>query len=319
MIGRADHAVMNAWAVLAGVVALAAGVASARADVLAAIVPSGDDVRRSIAVGPSGQVWEPDGTGTWTRRAEGGVAADVRGAALAGNALVVGGKSVPLYRKESAGWIAMRLGERGRTTVGTGPRASIAIGKTIFVWNGATWKRVGRTLGNVGALWAASETKVVVATDTGVARYAAGGFTVVTGAPEVAAFGTGGPAPWATTTDGAAYEVTTRRVHRPTVAGEPMMVELVAVSAGTTWALGRTTTGIGLGRFHKGAWTEAIPPPIADDDAALAMAADASGALLVATRGGALHVLPDGGSWTAGTRAEALPAATPGPGPARGR
>ena len=309
----------SARAALCVAAALVASSGTARADVLAAIVPASDDVRRSIAIGPSGQVWEPDGAGTWTRKTEGGVAADVRGAALAGTALVVGGKFVPLYRKEPIGWIAMRLGERGRTIVGTGPRAAIAIGKTIFVWSGTSWKRVGRTLGEVVALWAASESKIVVATDTGVARYAAGGFAVVPAAPPVATFGTGGPATWAVTTDGAAYEVTTRRVHRPTVGGEPMTVEHVAVTAAGAWALGRTSAGLALGAFHKGAWSEAIAPPIAPDDTVLAIVADRSGALLVVTRGGALHVLPAGGSWTTGTRAEALPAATPGPGPARGR
>jgi hypothetical protein len=307
---------------LAGILALVAGTGTspaARADVLAAIAPVADDVRRAIPVGPSGQVWEPDGAGTWTRTAEGGVAADVRGAVVAGTALVVAGKSAPLFRREPIGWIAMRLGERGKSVVGIGPRPSIAIGRNIFVWAGTSWKRIGRTGANVVALWAASETKIVVATEDGLVRFASGGFVAVPAAPAVAGLGGGGPTAWAVTADGGAYEVATRRIHRPTVGGVALSVSLVAVSADATWALGSTPTGIALTRFHKGAWTEAIAPPIAADDAALAIVADTSGALLVGTRRGALHLRNAGGEWSTGTRNEALPAATPGPGPARGR
>jgi hypothetical protein len=301
-------------------VAIGLAAASARADVITAVAPATDDVRKSILVGPSGQVWEPDGAGTWTRKSEGGVAADVHGATLAGTTLVVAGKSAPLYRRDPVGWIAMRLGERGRTVVGTGPRPSIAIGKTVFVWAGTTWKRVGRTAGNVIALWAASDVKVVAATDTGLGKLAgAGAFAPIPAAPALAGLSTGGPATWAVTADGAAYEVATRRIHRPTVGGAALTVVFVAVAGDKTWALGTTPAGLALARFHKGAWTEAAAPPVAADDAPLALVADTSGALLVVTRAGALHLAAADGTWSTGTRTEALPPATPGPGPARGR
>lgn len=312
---------MNASrAALAVVLALVtSAAAAARADVLAAIAPAIDDVKKSIPVGPSGQVWEPDGAGTWTRKAEGGVAADVRGAVIAGKLLVVSGKSAPLYRREAIGWIAMRLGERGRSIIGSGPRPAIAIGRTIFVWAGASWKRVGRTAANVNALWAASETKIVIATEGGLVRFAAGGFAPVPAAPVVAGLGTGGPTSWAITSDGGAYEVASRRIHRPTVGGAPMTVALVAATADSIWAFGSTPAGLALARFHKGAWTEAVAPPIATDDSALALVADTSGALLAVTRGGALHLRAADGTWSAGVRVESLPAATPGPGPGRAR
>jgi hypothetical protein len=307
--------------VAAFLLAAAASTAAVRADVIAAIAPATDDVRKTIVIGPSGQVYEPDGAGTWTRTSEGGVAADVRGAVVAGAALVVAGKSAPLYRRDPIGWIAMRLGERGRTVVGSGPRPAIAIGKNVFIWAGTTWKRVGRTTANITALWAASETKIVVATEAGLVRFAGGGFPPVPAAPVVAGLGSGGPATWAVTADGGAYEVATRRIHRPTAGGAPMTVALVATSSDSTWAFGSTPAGIALARFHKGAWAEAVAPPLAPDDSALALVTDRSGALLVVTRGGLLHLLPAGAgaTWSAGLRAEALPAASPGPGPARGR
>ncbi len=291
---------------------------SARADTLAAVAPAGDDVRKALLVGPSGQVWEPDGAGTWTRRAEGGVSADVRGAAVASSALIVAGKSAPLFRRDGDRWTAMRLGERGRTVVGTGPRPSLAIGKLVFVWTGTTWKRVGRTTGAITALWAASETKVYAGSDSALVKLAGGGGfgPIATGTPAVVALA--GAVPWAVTGDGV-YEVAARRAHRPTVGGAPLSVFLVTATVDTAWALGTTSTGPALARFHKGAWTDAVPPPLPADDPPLALIADTSGGLLVATRGGAVLFAGSDGAWTAGTRADALPVAPPGPGPARGR
>ncbi len=291
---------------------------AAAEDVLAAIAASADDVKQTILVGPSGQVFEPDGAGTWTRRTEGGVAADVRGAVVAGTGLVVAGKSAPLYRRDGDRWTAMRLGERGRTAIGTGPRAALAIGKLVFVWSGSTWKRVGRAPGTVTALWAASETKVFAATDGGLLRLAGGAFSPL-GAGTPAVVGFGGVTAWAVTADGAAFEVATRRIHRPTVGGQAIVVGLVTATTDSAWALGTTDAGPALARFHKGAWTEAVAPPIASGDAPISITADRSGALLVVTRAGGVHVAGPDGRWDAGTRVDALPAVPAGPGPARGR
>ena len=286
---------------------------------IAAVAASPDDVRKSVLVGPSGQVWEPDGSGTWTRRAAGGVAADVRGAALANGNLVVAGKATPLYRREGERWTAMRLGERGRTTIGRGPRASLAIGRIVFVWTGTSWKRVGVAPATVTGLWSAGETKVVIATDAGLHRLTGTAFrpiVVPLGSAPFTSLG-GGATTWAVTADGAAFDVTARRAHRPAVGGQPITVALVTSAGDSAWALGATAAGPALARFRKGVWSDAAAPPLSPDDLPVALAADATGALLVVTRGGLIHVGAPDGTWITGTRTQSLPAASTGPGPAR--
>src|SRR3954469_3060132 len=102
---------MRAAALALALVLASAG--AALADPLATAVTPGDDVRRTILVGPSGQVWEPDGQGGWTRTVGGGVGAEVQGAALA-DELIIAGKATPLFRRHDDAWYGLRLGERGK-------------------------------------------------------------------------------------------------------------------------------------------------------------------------------------------------------------
>jgi hypothetical protein len=293
----------------------------ASAPTIAAVVAPADDVRKAVLVGPSGQVWEPDGAGTWTRRTGGGVAADVRGATLAGVNLVVAGKATPFYRRADDRWNAMRLGERGRTQIGRGPRASVSIGRLVFVWTGTSWKRIGAAPGTVTALWSAGETKVVLATDAGLFRLMGGAFRPVplpAGTAAISALD-GAAGTWAVTADGAAIDTTTRRVHRPTVGGQPMTVALVTTAGDSAWALGTTAAGPALARQRKGAWSDAPAPPLSPDDPPIALAADTAGAVLVVTRGGVIHLAGTDGTWINGSRTQSLPVVTSGPGPARAR
>ncbi len=306
----------TAVALVAAALAGTAAATAARADAIAALAPA-DDVRRAVVVGPSCQVWEPDGAGTWTRRAAGGCAADVHGAVLAGGSLVVVGRSVPLFRRDGGLWHALRLGERGRTVLGAGPRPSLAIGRLVFVWAGGTWKRVGRAPANVTALWAASDSQVLAVADGLLLHLAGGALTPVPGAPPPPVVRFGGDRPWAITADGGAYDVTARRVHRPTRGGEALTISAIASTADTAWALGTTAAGWALARFHKGTWSEEAAPPLAAGDAVVAIVVDRRGALLVATARGDLHLREPGQAWTAGTRALALPTGATGPGPAR--
>jgi hypothetical protein len=213
----------------------------------------------------------------------------------------------------------MRLGERGRTTIGRGPRASLAIGRLVFVWTGTSWKRIGAAPGVVTALWSAGETKVVVATDAGLSRLVGGAFRPVVAPAGSAPFSAldGSASPWAVTAAAAAFDVTTRRAHRPVVGGEPMTVMLVTTAGDSTWALGTTVAGPALARMRKGAWSAATPPPVSPDDPAISLAADTSGALLVVTRGGTVHLASPEGTWITATRTQSLPNAVAGPGPAR--
>ena len=87
----------------------------------------------------------------------------------------------------------------------------------------------------------------------------------------------------------------------------------------STWARGTTSAGPALARLRKVVWAEVVPPPLTVDDPALGLVADHSGALLVVTRGGVVHVAAPDGTWSTGARTDQLPAAPAGPGPARVR
>lgn len=305
---------MIAARTIAAVIATVALAGVARGDDgLAAAVVVGDPMA-AILVGPSGQVWEPDGNGGWIRDTQGGLAADVHGAAMA-DALVVVGKSAPPYRWDGASWQAVRLGERGRTIAGTGPRAAIAIGGQIFVWSASQWKRVGKVTGPVAAVWAASDSKVFVAAGGKVWRLASKRF-VDAGTADVLEFA--GTAPWAITRDGLLYDGSTRKTSAITLGGQPVApIAIAADPGGAPWVLGTLALAPALAR-KKGAGWESLPAPaLVDGDPPVGFGVDAAGRALVATRSGAIWLRAADGTWSAGRRDDHPPAARPGPGPAR--
>lgn len=302
---------MKAWAVLALVLAWAG---AAQADPLATATTPADDVRRSILVGPSGQVWEPDGQGGWARTAGGGVAADVRGAAVA-DTLVVAGKATPLYRREGDAWFGLRLGERGKTQIGDGPRAAVAIGKQIFVWTRGTWTRVATADRPVVALWAESERKVYVATDRAVFRLA--GKKLVSHAP-LTVVALVGAAPLAITAAGEVRELSARTPLAPTADGAPVTPERATSSAdGTPWILGHAGADRVLVRRTRGGWERRPAPPLGPDDSVVHLAVDSAGRVIVATAAGGVLLAAEDGTWTRGTLTTRLAPGQPGPGPAR--
>ena len=304
---------MTLRAALAFALALA-GTGAAHADPLAAATTPADDVRRTILVGPSGQVWDPDGQGGWTRTAGGGVAAEVRGALVVDD-LVIAGKATPFYRRDAGVWYGLRLGERGKTVVGTGARPAVAIGKQIFVWNKGSWTRLGTADRAVVALWAASDRKVFVATDRAVLRLA--GTKLVTHQP-LAALTFAGPTPVALTADGVVHDLTTRAALAPTSDGVPVVAERVAAPPdGTPWILGRAGADRVLVRRTRAGWEGRPPPPLSTDDLVVHLAVDPAGRAVIVTAGGAVLLAAEDGTWTRGTLTTSLPLGKPGPGPAR--
>ncbi len=291
-----------------------APLALAHADPLATATTPGDDVRRTILVGPSGQVWEPDGQGGWTRSAGGGVAADVRGALMT-DELVVGGKATPFYRRHDGAWYGLRLGERGKTQVGTGSRPAVAIGKQVFVWNRGAWTRVATADRPVVALWAESDRKVFVATDRAVFRLA-GKKLVSHLAVAVVAFA--GPTPLALAADGTVRDVAAKATLTPTVDSQPVVVETVAGAPdGTPWLVGRLGTDRVLVRRTRAGWERRPAPPLAADDAVVHLAVDGAGRVVIATAAGAVHVAAEDGTWSRGTLTTRIGDGKTGPGPAR--
>src|SRR5688572_16387552 len=77
--------------------------------------PPGDDARKALAIGPSGEVYEPDGKGAWVRRQRITTADRLTtvGRAGGGGPVVASGDGV-VYRLAANGWTALRLAQKGK-------------------------------------------------------------------------------------------------------------------------------------------------------------------------------------------------------------
>lgn len=280
-------------------------------DRVVAITLNGEDVEDAILVGPSGQVYEPDGKGAWTRKHGGGVAADVTGATMVDGDLVVTGRAAPMYRRDGATWFALPIGESGRTALSRGPAVAVAIGKKVFVLDKGKWVRVGSLPGKATAVWAAGKKSVWASTDAQLYKLAGSEFKKV-GDPVV---GLGGAEPWAITADGGLRdlgggktvpgELDGAHVTALAVAGADDDLRVVVQSAGGALVLARVT---------KGALARVDDVPGAGPVAGLAVA---GGKVLVALGDGTVATY--GKAWTTVTVADALPADADGPAPARTR
>ena len=274
-----------------------------------ALVPDLVDVRRSVLLGPSAQVYAPDPAPSaprWLRRSAGGVASNVRGAALLDGELIAAGAQTPLYRRRGEQWTLAQLGQRGRVVLGTGPVFSIAIGKQIFVHSAGKVVRVGAAPGAVTALWAASDKLVFLAGEQGVLRRRGAAFVPV---PQTeGTLGFSGAAPHAITAQAAVNLRSGLRVRLPgtAVLAVPSPVEPAAVVTLPSGKLALTQ------QLTSGAVAE-LPGPALP----LAAAVDGAGRALLALPDG-VHLL-EGSTWTSGALADELPAARPGPPPARSR
>ena len=287
-----------------------AGVASrAATDRVVAIAADPADVTRSVLVGPSGQVYEGDGTG-WVRRRGGGVAADVSGAAIAGGELVVAGRATPLYRLTGDTWFALRLGQDGRTVFGTGPSPALVIRRHVFVHSkGRTWTRVGTIPSKtVSAVWASGKT-VWIVDPGGVYRLKGKAFVRAGDPVDALAGGT----PWGVTPAGlrhlgsgktVAAELDGAPVTVLAAAGAPKDAHLtVVVEAG-----GKPV----LAKAEKKGLTRIDDVPVSG--AIAAMAVDREGGVLIALGDGTVAIRA-GGTWTTGQVSDQLPEARGGPGP----
>ena len=118
------------WATL---VLVAVASSPAGADALAGLAPGPtDDARLAVAIGPAGQVYEPDGKGAWARTQRFAIATPVATVARGTSGVIASGGGA-VYRLAANGWTAARLGQKaGKSLAGTGPRALAALGRDLF-------------------------------------------------------------------------------------------------------------------------------------------------------------------------------------------
>ncbi|MBP8806609.1 MAG: hypothetical protein KBG48_01315 [Kofleriaceae bacterium] len=301
---------------LAVALALAAALASGASAAPLAAIAAAPDPWAATLLGPSGQVWRPDGQGGWDQVGAGGAAADVRGAVVADGPVVVG-KAAPMYRHDRDAWHAVRLGERGKTLAGTGPRAAVAIGRQVFVWSGQRWVRAATAPAPITALWAASDKQLYVAGADVVWRLR-GKALVPHATVAVRGFATGvGAGAWAVTADGALYDVARRSAVPVAGSAGPIAIEQVTDADGEPWVLGRRGAARVLARRERGAWLELPGPALADDDLVVGFAASRARGPLVVAASGAVWRHDATGTWAAAPLRVMAEPTRPGPGPAR--
>ena len=269
---------------------------------LAALVIAPADVRASIAIGPAGQVYEPDGHGAWLRKHGGGigpvVVTGVRGSD------VVAGTAAGAFRLRPEGWSVIYLGQHAKPIVASGARAVAAVGRELFVLGQAP-SHIADAPAPITAV-GASATGIVVATERGVLRLDGKAFVAIPRAPATVTGFAGDR--FALVTDGAVDLRTGAATTWPSgltiaVAEEAADESLVAAAT--------TSTGVELVRLHGTTLDRdkldvtGTPVGIAvDRDRAVLALADGR----ICTR--------DHGAWTVATVKDALPPPRPGSPPA---
>jgi hypothetical protein len=291
------------------IVWLAASVASADpAPSLAALAPA-DDARRAVAIGPAGEVYEPDGAGAWVRTQRFTTATTLAIAGRAGTAVVANGGGV-VYKLAPNGWSAIRLAQKGEVVMSGGLRAVAAVGRQLY-WLDRTKAGEPEKLALAGSsvLAIGSGKTVVFATDAGVFRVDGTKLTVLGGAPrKVTAFVTD---QWALVD----RSVVDLRTNKPTSWPAGLAVGPVTTdSDGNLVAIGTHGGALELVTLRAGKLARE-PVAITPVGKPVGVVADRGGRVVVALQDGRLAIR-DRGTWTTTTVREVLPAPRPGPAPA---
>jgi hypothetical protein len=169
-------------AILVLSIVLASATAHAGKPTLAALAPAAD-ARRAIAIGPAGQVYEPDGNGAWIRKQAGGVTREIVSATVAAGSVIAGARGAPPFRLRRGAWSALHLGHKSPALLGNGSRAVAAVGAAVFALDKPTPVKLADAPSAVLAL-AASRTGVVIRTDKGLLRLEGAAFKPIKKAPK---------------------------------------------------------------------------------------------------------------------------------------
>ncbi len=295
-------------ALVAAVVGLSAVSSGAPAPaVISALAGDAKDARAAVAVGPNGQVYEPDGKGAWVRTHAGGLADDVIRASRANGLVVAGVDGGPPYAYRDGTWQLVVLGLHAKAIVGRGPRATAAFGRQVFGLETGKAVRLTDAPAPVTML-AASARSIVIATDKGLARLEGKSWKPIASAPkQVLALLDDR---WALVERGLIDLRSQKLTAWPAGfrASSAIADGELVVAAGTQGAT-LTLVTLAAGRLSH----EPIAVKLAS---VVAVAADSTGRVVVAARDGQLAVRDRTGAWTASAVRDALPAARPGSPPA---
>jgi len=291
----------------------AAPLASRGLELAALAPPPADDARKAVALGPTGQVFAPDGAGGWVRDQAITTADRISLVGRAGGQVVALGDGV-VFRLAPNGWTAVRIIMKGKATISAGPRSVAVIGRQLFaIDRAAAGEPTKLALAPSPVLAIGSGKTTVIALERGLFRVEGAKLTALKRVPRrvdrlvsdrwaLVAGGTvdlssGKTIPWPSgvTIVTAASGPTDGLVAVATVAsGSSRVLELVTVT-GTKLVRDRLPAGI--------------------TGSAVGVALDTSGRAVIALRDGRLAVR-ERGAWTVVSVREALPAPHPGAPPA---
>ncbi len=145
-------------------------------------VRTGDaPVTAAILIGSAGQIYRPDGAGSWRRTALGGVSADLVGAIDDAGVLYGFGRATPLFRYDAGSWHVHPLPNRGPIGFATSGAPAIAIGRHVYLLSRHEFTRVtslpaahrrGRDRRSLTAVWASDARRIYAAGSDGkLGRY----------------------------------------------------------------------------------------------------------------------------------------------------
>jgi hypothetical protein len=285
----------------------------APAQLSALALPSDDDARNAIAIGTNGEVYMPDGKGTWTRTQRISTSKRITHVGRAGSDVIAFGEGV-VYRLAPNGWSAVRLHQKERAILSVGPRAVAAVGRQLFTLDATAEgepKKLVVAPSNVLGIGTGSSPRVVVQTDKGIFRLQNNRLVAIKGAPAKLDRLVGDR--WALVDGGAIDLETGRKTGWPpstTILVAAMMLDqrlvLVARENGKLVLVVVAKDKLERTPIDPGA---AAPIGVVVDKADRAVVAFADGTLLIR----------DAGTWTSVRVTDALAPAKPGSPPAQSR
>ena len=300
---------LHVRALIVATIVLAGSLDSAHADraKLAALAPA-SDARKAVAIGPAGEIYEPDGQGAWVRRRAGGITEVVVAAATAGNTVIAGAKGSPPFKLKAGAWTALNLGLKARAILGSGSRVLAAVGKSVFALDRAKPAKLAEAPESVNAL-AGSSSGIVIATDKGLMKLVGAAWKPIKKAPKrVRALISDR---WALVDRGALDLKSLKVIVWPAgiriVEATTLGKDLVAVSLH-----GRKLELVTMKRGK----VEREDVPVERPSSVVGIVVDRQRRVAIAMRDGRI-ALRDRGTWTVSEVREELPEPKPGPAPAQ--